>query len=196
MIGAAWAKEPTAVKDHYTQLAALEKNEHFLKYPDYKCSPRKSSEIKRRKIKKTVSVVIQGDIPVDHIPLPSEGTDKENLNNAPDASPHLYHAGEFNTDNMSLSQEQLHGTAPISTSTNMDDEEFFYPNIDYDSDVSWKDYESSWNAAQSTGPSPPPFPSQPLQIDALDNLEEDFSDFQLEFLQKSDQEIAASPQES
>ena len=44
-----WRNECIEVKDYYKKLAEEEKANHQLQYPDYKCSPRKSSEIKKRK---------------------------------------------------------------------------------------------------------------------------------------------------
>lgn len=37
-----WKNLPTDIKSHYEQLAAEEKEQHKLKYPDYKFKPRKS----------------------------------------------------------------------------------------------------------------------------------------------------------
>jgi hypothetical protein len=44
-----WRNESDEVKDHYKELAEQEKSKHQTQYPDYKCSPRKSAEIKKRK---------------------------------------------------------------------------------------------------------------------------------------------------
>lgn len=44
-----WRNEPAKVKAHYKKLADLEKTKHQLQHPNYKCSPRKSSEIQKRK---------------------------------------------------------------------------------------------------------------------------------------------------
>jgi hypothetical protein len=44
-----WKNESQAVKGNYKKLADEEKAKHQLRYPTYKCSPRKSSEIKKRK---------------------------------------------------------------------------------------------------------------------------------------------------
>lgn len=49
IISAMWKHECEEVKDYYKKLAEEEKANHRLLYPDYKCSPRKSSEIKKRK---------------------------------------------------------------------------------------------------------------------------------------------------
>jgi hypothetical protein len=44
-----WRNERAEVRDYYKKLAEEEKANHRLQYPDYKCSPRKPSEIKKRK---------------------------------------------------------------------------------------------------------------------------------------------------
>jgi hypothetical protein len=44
-----WRGEPDNVKAHYAKLAEEEKTNHRIVYPGYKCSPRKSSQIKKRK---------------------------------------------------------------------------------------------------------------------------------------------------
>jgi hypothetical protein len=52
-----WKAESPEVLAHYAQLAQAKKDEHQILYPDYKCEPRKSSEIKRRKNKSKISLV-------------------------------------------------------------------------------------------------------------------------------------------
>lgn len=49
IISKMWQQESPAIKEQYKRLAEEEKARHRQKYPSYKCSPRKSSEIKRRK---------------------------------------------------------------------------------------------------------------------------------------------------
>jgi hypothetical protein len=44
-----WRNESAEVRAHFQTLAEEEKSNHHLRYPEYKCSPRKSSEIKKRK---------------------------------------------------------------------------------------------------------------------------------------------------
>lgn len=44
-----WRNESAEVRGYYRKLAEDEKLNHRIQYPDYKCSPRKSSEIKKRK---------------------------------------------------------------------------------------------------------------------------------------------------
>ena len=44
-----WRNEPAEVKARFQKLAEEEKSKHALQYPEYKCSPRKSSKIKKRK---------------------------------------------------------------------------------------------------------------------------------------------------
>jgi hypothetical protein len=44
-----WREESVEVKAKYKKLADEEKFKHQLEYPNYKCSPRKSAEIKKRK---------------------------------------------------------------------------------------------------------------------------------------------------
>jgi hypothetical protein len=43
-----WSQESPAILAQYRQLAAELKAKHLEKYPNWKCSPRKSSQIKRR----------------------------------------------------------------------------------------------------------------------------------------------------
>jgi hypothetical protein len=44
-----WHSEPDDVRARYQKLAEEEKSKHALQYPEYKCAPRKASEIKKRK---------------------------------------------------------------------------------------------------------------------------------------------------
>jgi hypothetical protein len=44
-----WRNECAEVREYYKTLAEEEKANHMLQYPDYKCSPRKSSQLKKRK---------------------------------------------------------------------------------------------------------------------------------------------------
>jgi hypothetical protein len=57
-----WRNEPREVKRAWSAEAALEKAKHQMMYPNYRVSPRKSSEIKRRKAKKVSTVVLQKDL--------------------------------------------------------------------------------------------------------------------------------------
>jgi hypothetical protein len=45
-----WAEESLEVKEHYKNLAAAKKQQLLLDHPNWKCSPRKSSDIKKRSI--------------------------------------------------------------------------------------------------------------------------------------------------
>ncbi|TAQ90053.1 hypothetical protein B7494_g1591 [Chlorociboria aeruginascens] len=49
IISRMWRDEPAEVRNHYQKLAEEDKSSHKRKHPDYRCSPRKSSEIKKRK---------------------------------------------------------------------------------------------------------------------------------------------------
>ncbi|KAH8802873.1 hypothetical protein F5884DRAFT_488224 [Xylogone sp. PMI_703] len=49
IISKMWQAESPDIKEHYKKLAEEEKSRHHQQYPTYKCSPRKSSDIKRRK---------------------------------------------------------------------------------------------------------------------------------------------------
>jgi hypothetical protein len=44
-----WRNECAEVREYYKTLAEEEKANHLLQHPDYKCSPRKSSQLKKRK---------------------------------------------------------------------------------------------------------------------------------------------------
>lgn len=52
-----WKAERPEVREQYKQRAEQEKRAHALLYPDYKCEPRKSSEIKRRNQKNKIKLV-------------------------------------------------------------------------------------------------------------------------------------------
>ena len=55
-----WHNEPQEIKDYWHSLAREEKAEHQRKYPNYKFSPRKSSEKKRRSTtKKSTAQTLQ-----------------------------------------------------------------------------------------------------------------------------------------
>ncbi|KAI8912615.1 high mobility group box domain-containing protein [Gorgonomyces haynaldii] len=43
-----WKTESEEVKEHYMDLARLEKEQHAIKYPDYKFNRRRTQDIKRR----------------------------------------------------------------------------------------------------------------------------------------------------
>lgn len=60
-----WRHESPAVKSHFAQLAEEEKNNHGKKHPNYKCTPRKSSQIKKRKTAKQSNVDSQSTAPVN-----------------------------------------------------------------------------------------------------------------------------------
>ncbi|KAI9740101.1 MAG: hypothetical protein M1818_004852 [Claussenomyces sp. TS43310] len=49
VIGRMWAKEPAHIKAQYQDLAVREKQKLMVNHPTWKCSPRKSSDIKKRK---------------------------------------------------------------------------------------------------------------------------------------------------
>jgi hypothetical protein len=44
-----WRNESAAIRHHFQKLAEEEKAKHQISFPNYKCSPRKSTEIKKRK---------------------------------------------------------------------------------------------------------------------------------------------------
>jgi hypothetical protein len=49
VISEMWRGERPEIREYYKMLAEEEKAKHRLQYPDYKCSPRKPSDIKKRK---------------------------------------------------------------------------------------------------------------------------------------------------
>jgi HMG (high mobility group) box len=49
VVSAMWRNECAEVRDYYKILAEEEKAKHKLQHPDYKCSPRKSCQMKKRK---------------------------------------------------------------------------------------------------------------------------------------------------
>ncbi|TPX50939.1 hypothetical protein SeMB42_g02064 [Synchytrium endobioticum] len=51
IISKMWQEEDVAVKEYYTRLAQLEKERHLAMYPQYKYEPRRSKDIKRRKLR-------------------------------------------------------------------------------------------------------------------------------------------------
>jgi hypothetical protein len=63
-----WRGEPEEVKAHYAQLAEGEKNNHRILYPGYKCTPRKSSQIKKRKSCKESTNTQQDELIEVHAP--------------------------------------------------------------------------------------------------------------------------------
>lgn len=70
-----WRTESAEVKAHYKQLADQEKYNHQLHHPGYKCSPRKSSEIhKRKKSSKKTMIIIEGSLPVTYMGRISDKT--------------------------------------------------------------------------------------------------------------------------
>lgn len=46
----------------YTVKAEIEKQNHKSKYPEYKCKPRKSSQIKRRQSKKVIGFDLKSNL--------------------------------------------------------------------------------------------------------------------------------------
>ena len=53
-----WRDEPAEVRKHYFGLAETEKSTHRQRFPGYKCSPRKSADIKKRKgVRKVESLI-------------------------------------------------------------------------------------------------------------------------------------------
>jgi hypothetical protein len=57
-----WRSESNEVRAHYAQLAEEEKTKHRIQYPGYKCSPRKSSQIKKRKTSKKEEAPVEVQI--------------------------------------------------------------------------------------------------------------------------------------
>ncbi|KAL1640565.1 hypothetical protein SLS58_006760 [Diplodia intermedia] len=69
IIGQMWAAETTQVKDHYRQLADQGFRAHTRAHPDYRYTPRKSSDIKRRKSKVKGKGKVSGKFEVSDAPL-------------------------------------------------------------------------------------------------------------------------------
>jgi hypothetical protein len=62
------------VKEHFADLAKLAKKRHSELYPNYKCSPRKSSEIKKRTTaKKVTTISVTGSMPGVYTVKPAHG---------------------------------------------------------------------------------------------------------------------------
>lgn len=91
-----WRAEIDEVKAHYYHLAKLEKEQHHRRHPDYKCEPRKSSEIKRRKTK---TITIEHSI-IDAVQPTDMATASAAVSDAPMTQFVLENDGSLATSNI------------------------------------------------------------------------------------------------
>jgi hypothetical protein len=106
-----WRAEPEDVKQLYHNMADEEKRTHRQMFPDYRCAPRKSSEIKRRKTRNAAMGNVQ-DAADMHI------------NNANDAANPVDNAGEqvgapANDAAVARPEQQLEGMAAFYRLNNL-----------------------------------------------------------------------------